>query len=244
MTLWQLTSIMVPLRYLLGFGLSPVDRTLFASGTVLVIAAAVTLERLPLRVSAVRLGGFSLAVFGAWLVASFRLQPTNVLQPRDELLVLLPVAAAVSVALATKGSSTADMWRTTLLVIVVVPVAAVWGLFNPVQRTTIMFRKPDTSVTQQLDALARERPDGAIAVRGFSGGVLNGVGYRSASQVIPTPSPDVFKRFFPTMSSGQFNYYFNRYANFGIEDVPAPTLITPDYVQLPLSTMARYAATP
>jgi hypothetical protein len=243
-TLWQVTSIMVPLRYLLVFGISPVDRTLFASGTLLVVAAAVLLERLPIRVTALRLGAFSCIVAGAWIAASLRLQPTNVLEPRDELLVLLPVAALLPVSVLGRTVYSADAWRITAVVVCLIPVAAVWGLFNPIQRTNVIFRKPNTPVTRRLDRLADKRPDHAIAATGFAGGVLNGVGYRSVSQIIPTPSPQLFKRFFPTMQPIQFDFYFNRYANYGLADVKQPTLITDDYVQLPIDTMSNYAASP
>jgi hypothetical protein len=42
----------------------------------------------------------------------------------------------------------------------------------------------------------------------------------------------------------QFDFYFNRYANYGLADVKQPTLITDDYVQLPIDTMSNYAASP
>jgi len=70
------------------------------------------------------------------------------------------------------------------------------------------------------------------------------VGYRSVSQIIPTPSPQLFRRYFPRIKRDQFNYLFNRYATFAVADVTTPTIVTPDYVQLPLETMSRYAAVP
>lgn len=244
LTLWQVASLAGPLSYAFGFGLSPEQRTLFGSGAFLVIAAGYAIERLPIRLTARRLGFFSLVVVCGWLAASVQLQPSNVLVPRDELIVLVPIIALFPFLLVTPVSNTLNARRTTITVLAVVPVVAGWGLFNPVQRTDVIFEKPDTEVTRSLDALAQERGDHAIAAPGFSGGVLNGIGYRSVSHIIPTPSPHLFKKYFPTMDEGRFNTLFNRYENVGLADVDTPTLLTPDYIQLPLKTMSQYAASP
>ena len=90
-TLWQLVPL-APLSYLFGLGLSPEARTLFASGALLVVAAAYAVDRFPLRITPLRLAAFIAVVAASWLLASFDLQPTNELVVRDELLVLFLVA--------------------------------------------------------------------------------------------------------------------------------------------------------
>ncbi len=72
-TLWQLTSWLRPMSYVAGFGLSPEDRTLFASGALLVIAAGYAVDRLPICVSVWRLGLFAAVVLAGWVLASFDL---------------------------------------------------------------------------------------------------------------------------------------------------------------------------
>jgi hypothetical protein len=242
-TLWQLTPYFVPLSYLFGWGVSPEQRTLFASGALLVLAAGYAMDRLPIRVSAGRLSAFGVLVVASWLLASELLQPIHALELRDELLVLVPLAAVFPLVLHA-GARQTDAWRTTLVLVALLPMVVGWSLFNPVQRTTEMFRRPDTAITRSLNALQARRPDGAIAVPGFAGAVLNGVGYRSVSHVIPTPSPSLFVPYFSYLDKNEFNVLFNRYENVGVADVDAPRLITADYVQLPIKTMARYAATP
>ena len=242
-TIWQLTSWLGPLSYVAGFGLSPEQRTLFASGTLLVVAAGYAIDRLPICVSVWRLGLFATVVLAGWVMASFELRPTEALVPRDELLVLIPLLALVPFGLTPERRSM-DAWRPAIVLLAITPVAMVWGLFNPVQRTDVMFRKPATDVTRSLDALAERRPDRAIAAPGFSGAVLNGVGYRSVSHILPTPSPNLFRRYFGTIDEPHFNYYFNRYVIVGVADVKSPTLLSADYLQVPIETMSRYAAVP
>jgi hypothetical protein len=244
LTLWQVTSFLGPMSYLAGFGLSPEQRTLFASGALLVIAAAYVVDRLPIRVSVWRLGLFGVLVLASWVLASFELQPTHELVLRDELLVLVPLLAVIPFAMPPVEQHSLRAWRTAIILLALIPVVAEWGIFNPVQRTDVMFRRPDTEVTRALNRLAEKRPDHAIAVPGFAGGVLNGVGYRSVSHVLPTPSPKLFRPYFGDMNEAEFNVFFNRYANVGVADVKRPSLLTADYLQLPISRMAPYAAVP
>jgi hypothetical protein len=241
LTLWQLTSWLGPLSYVAGFGLSPEQRTLFASGALLVIAAGYAVDRLPICVSVWRLGTFAALVLAGWVLASFDLRHSLV--PRDELVVLIPLLALMPFAM-TSDRHSMDVWRQAVVLLALTPVVMVWGLFNPVQRTDVMFRKPNTDVTRNLDLLAERRPDHAIAPTGFSGGVLNGVGYRSVVHVLPTPSPHLFRRYFGTIEETHFNFYFNRYINVGVADVKSPTLLTADYLQVPVEIMSRYAAVP
>jgi hypothetical protein len=124
-----------------------------------------------------------------------------------------------------------------------VPTALVWGLFNPLQSTRVMFQKPDTEVTRRLDALAATRPDGAIAVEGIPDAILNGVGYRSVTHVLATPTPETFRPYFPDLPEDRFQMIFNRFAHFSLTDRPEPYVPSPDNVRLPLRTMSRYAAT-
>ena len=219
-TLWQLVPLL-PFSYVFGLGFSPEARTLFASGALLIIAAAYAVDRLPLRVRPLRLAAFAAVVVVAWLLASFDLQPTNELVGRDELLVLILVVGVTPFALAA-GRSAVHASRVAILLIALLPIVAVWGLFNPLQSTRVMFRKPDTDITRELDALAASRPDGAIAVSGIDRAVLNGVGYRSVTHVIATPSPHLFRKYFPDMGERKFNAIFNRYAQIWLTTEEEP----------------------
>jgi hypothetical protein len=240
-TVWQVLPVS-PLSYLLGLGFGNERRTLFASGALLVVAAAYAIDRLPVRVTLLRLAAFASVVVVAWLVASFDLQPTNELALRDELLVLIP-AAGLAAFVSTIGRPAARVSRGALFLVALAPIVVGWGLFNPLQSTQVMFRKPDTDVTRRLDALAATRSDGAIALNGFSGAVLNGVGYRSVTHVIVTPSPHLFRPYFSEMEEEEFDEIFNRYAHVVLTTEPTVRVLRPDLLEVPVETMAAYAAT-
>ena len=183
---------------------------------------------------------FAAVVVVAWLVASLDLH--DELAFRDELLVLPLVAGIAAFAWVTRDASVRTT-RVAILLVALIPMIIGWGLFNPLQSTRVMFRKPDTALTRELDALAETRSDGAIAVFGPPDAVLNGVGYRSVTHVIATPNPELFRRYFPGLDDETFNEIFNRYAHISLTDEAEPRVVNPDGIRLPVRTMARYAAT-
>jgi hypothetical protein len=239
-TFWQLVPF-PPLSYALGFGLSPEARTLFASGALILIASACAIDRLPLRITPGRMAVFTAIVVVAWLAASLDLHGSE-FAFRDELLVLPLVAGVAAYAVVAHYASVQAM-RVAVLLVALIPTVVGWGLFNPLQSTRVMFRKPDTARTRELDALAATRPDGAIAVLGPADAVLNGVGYRSVTHVLTTPSPHLFRRYFPEMAEHEFNAIFNRYAHTTLTADAEPFVASADVIRLPILTMARYAAT-
>lgn len=240
-TAWQVLPV-APLSYLLGLGLGNERRTLFATGALLVIASGYAVDRLPIRVTPLRLAAFASIVVVAWLAASYDLQPTDELVFRDELVVLIPLAALTLLVVAARRQA-APMWQGAVFLVALLPTVIGWGLFNPLQSTEVMFRKPDTEFTRELDALAATRPDGAIAVSGVTGAVLNGVGYRSVTHVIVAPSPEVFRPYFPEVSEEVLNEVFNRYAHIALTTKSHPGLPAPDLIYLPIERMAAFAAT-
>jgi hypothetical protein len=242
LTLWQLTPWLEVMSYALGLGLGPEQRTLFASGALLVIASAYALDRLPLAVTPIRLTIFAVAVVGAWLAATVRYPGDETLV--DELFVLIPAVLLVPLAVRRPRSQVLPLWSIKVTAGLVALSTVVWGwaLFNPVQSTRVMFRKPNTEVTRSLDRLAASRADRAIAVEGYSGAVLNGVGYRSVTHVITVPNPALFRRWFPFMPERRFNRLFNRYLRIGLTDARQPQLVRADEVLLPKQRMSRFAA--
>jgi hypothetical protein len=241
LTLWQWTPWARPMGYVFGLGLGPEQRTLFASGTLLLLASAYTLDRLPLKVTLLRLAVFATAVVAAWALASRRYPGDLVVW--DELVVLVPIVFVAPLLWYLSGRPGQPGQRHTIVLVALVPAIWGWALFNPVQSTDVMFRKPDTPVTRELDALARRRSDHAIAVQGFQGAILNGVGYKSVTHVMSVPNPHVFRRFFPLMPQPRLNWLFNRYARIGLTDARQPELFQADTVLLPKARMSRFAAT-
>ncbi len=242
LTAWQLLPL-APLSYLLGLGLSPEPRTLFASGALLLIAAACAIDKLPIRLSPRRLTVVALAVVAAWLLASVDLHSSNQLVARDELLILPIVLVLAGVSVIARRPRETSL-RVAVLATALLPTAVGWALYNPLERTDAIFREPDTQVTRELDRLAATRPDGAITGFGFADAILNGAGYRSVTHVITKPSPELFEPYFPDIDDETFEAIFNRYAHVSLTRRPAPYVAGEDAVRIPIDTMKRFAATP
>lgn len=240
LTAWQLLPV-PPLSYALGLGLSPEARTVFASGTLLLVAAAYGIDKLPLRLGAARIAAFTAVVIAAWLGASFDLHASNRITVRDELLVAFIALGVIPFALVARSVPPRSI-ATGLLVAALIPTSIGWSLFNPLQSTKVIFEKPDTAVTRRLDALAAERSDGAIATEIVFGAILNGIGYRSVTHVLAVPSPDLFRKYFPDLDDREFDAIFNRYAQISLTRRPRPFVQQPDAIRLPIRTMGRYAA--
>jgi hypothetical protein len=231
------------MSYVLGFGLSTERRALFAAGVPLVIAAAWAIERLPIVVSISRLAALSALVVSAWAVTSIGLFEST-FELRDELIVILPILVLGVVTVATRLPGTSSRWRIAVLIALSLP-SLQWLFFNPLQSTTSIFRKPDTSVTRRLDHLAAKRTDGAIAPREiFSGGILNGVGYRSVTHTITTPSPDLFRQLFSGLPEHYYRNEFNRYIQLRTSEVSVLRLRGLDLVLLPVDFISTYATVP
>ena len=239
LTAWQLLPLL-PLSYAFGLGLSPEARTLFASGVLLLLAAAYAVDRLPIRVTPGRLSIFTGLVLASWLLASGDLHTS--FAARDELLVVPIVLAVAGVSAISKrrGRTTSVV---AVMLIALVPSAIAWGLYNPVERTDAIFRKPVTAVTRELDALAATHPDGSIAVFGFADAVLNGAGYRSVTHVLTKPSPELLRPYFAHIDEARFDMTFNRFAHILLTRRRYPYVTGNDVVRVPIRTMARFAAT-
>ncbi len=125
----------------------------------------------------------------------------------------------------------------------VLPAAAMWALYNPVQDSRAIFAPLDTQVSRSLDETASKRPDGAIAVN-FPGAILNGQGYRSVVHVLPTPQVDTFAAMFPDVPRDQINEIFNRYAELYIIPGSEPKLAGDGIVGLPAGVISQLATIP
>ena len=80
--------------------------------------------------------------------------------------------------------------------------------------------------------------------RSITDAVLNGVGYKSVTHVLATPSPRLFRKYFPRLDERKFNQIFNRYAHISLTTEEEPRVTrSPDVIRVPIQTMARYAAT-
>ena len=245
---WQVLAVAGPVGTLFGWDRAPEQRSLLVSGPLLLVGAAWALSRLPQRIDPRRVLVLGLLVAGATGLGALLLSapggPTLRTASRDGLLVGL-----VSVAVVAAGAGLASVpalrrrCGTGLVgglvaLAAVVPVAAMWATYNPVQDSRAVFRPVDTPRTRGLDAAAARRPDGAVA-EPFPGAVLHGLGYRSPLTALPLPQVATFRALYPELDDAAVNHLFNRYVELGISDRPEPVLVGDGVVLLPADVLER-----
>jgi hypothetical protein len=104
--------------------------------------------------------------------------------------------------------------------------------FNPIQSARPIFDRAGTAATRYLDT--EVALDGTLAISGYPGAVLNGLGYASVSHVTAVPALAYWRQRYPVMPDAQFMKVFNRYSHIRVSDVEAPTSPQPDVVDVPL----------
>lgn len=252
LTAWQIFDMTHFLGAMLGWNRSSEQRTLIASGLLLVIASGWVLSRFPIRVTAVRVAGFVGLVLTATAVAAAVNENDSLAfwsLARDNVIV---IAASLGLILLGALGLIAGRLRATprqltggLALVAVLPVAATWAFYNPVQDSRAIFAPLDTAMSRSLDELATRRSDGAIAVNS-PGAILNGQGYRSVVHVLPIPQLATFAALFPNVEPAKRNEIFNRYAEYYLifPDGEEPMVQGDGLVGLPANVIRRLASLP
>lgn len=104
--------------------------------------------------------------------------------------------------------------------------------FNPIQSARPIFERHDTPVVRAIEA--ERAADGTLAMSGFAGAVLNGLGYASVSHVTAVPALDVWRGRYPDLPEAQFMNIFNRYSHIRLSENERPASPSPDAVDVPL----------
>jgi len=143
------------------------------------------------------------------------------------------IAIAAAAALATIGLDRARAARLMLGTVVVLN-AVVYLRFNPLQSADAIFDTPDSEVLEKLEKTQSETPGAYLAVVGYPGATLNGLGLRSVSHVLVAPKPDFFRPYFPQMNADEFNTLFNRFEHVQLEETAIPYNAERDTVNVPI----------
>jgi hypothetical protein len=109
-----------------------------------------------------------------------------------------------------------------------------FGTFNPLQSARPIFHPPHTRLIEGLQRLAAAHPNGWVAVPGFYGAALVGLGLPAINDTLLEPQMQFFQPFFPDMPPAELNNVFNRYEHISLGPVGKPTILNPDLVQLPV----------
>lgn len=233
---WMFLSVHPVLARISGLYLVPPARALVGFGLVLNIVAAAYIAISGIRVSVSRaLATMALVGIALWVKASW--SGTDFAGTFSYLDAVLPLATiALLVGLALLRAATA---RTVLTLWVVAAAnVAMFGTFNPVQRTHAIFDVDRDAVRATLETEgARTDRNGAMVALGHYGALIPGAGVPSINHVLYTPQLAFFRRHFPDMEEARFNEVFNRYAHVIVNEAPEPSLLSPDSLSVPWHVM-------
>ncbi|MFU9138722.1 hypothetical protein, partial [Erwinia tasmaniensis] len=115
--------------------------------------------------------------------------------------------------------------------------AIVMCQFNPVQSSETIFSN-HTNIKANLDPLVNTK-NGTLAVKGYFGATLNGLGYKSVTHVTAVPAMDVWRKYFPELDENKFNSVFNRYSHIRLADVAEPKLVWADAIEVPVNIFSN-----
>jgi hypothetical protein len=103
-----------------------------------------------------------------------------------------------------------------------------FGRFNPIQKTTPIFEKHHTAITDDLDRRLREEGRGFLLLPwdthwfSRSGLPLIAMGYPSIAYATFDPAMDLWRKLYPDVPADELNRAFNNVGTFGFGDVPRP----------------------
>jgi hypothetical protein len=106
--------------------------------------------------------------------------------------------------------------------------------FNPLQSAYPIFDVPENILLDELIATQSDTPGAYLAVSGYPGATLNGLGLRSVSHVLIKPQPESFRQYFPNMERDAFEGVFNRFAWIRLKEIPVPSSPFNDEIDLPI----------
>lgn len=221
-TLWQIAPVPGWIGSALLWNTGPAARWLFTSGLLLTMACFLVWREGMLTVTPVRVIAFVVAgpLLSLALKAVLLLHQSGAVEMNVDL-VLCGIAVSTGVA----ACLVPNAMRVPLLLTGIAVVNVIgFGRFNPLQPSKPIFEVPRTEVL---------RSNTAVFETTHYGAVLNGLGLPSVDHVLMAPQMAFFRKYFPAMDAGRFNWVFNRYATVhaSARALPAATLL--DTIEMP-----------
>jgi len=112
-----------------------------------------------------------------------------------------------------------------------------FGSFNPIQSSIPIFHIPENPLIKELHQIQSSHPKDWLAIPGFPGAILNGLGFQSLSHVLVSPKLEFFRELFPNLPESDFNQIFNRYAHVQLHPIDTPSSPQADVIRIPLSKL-------
>ena len=208
------------------------ERMEYAAGLLMLLVTVLLGRSAGLVVTAPRMALYLALVILGWI--AFKgldhgaLVEPRIMAKRSNDLIVLPVLLACLIV----GRRMRLASSTVLLGASTLAGAILLFAFNPIQSARPIFERHDTPVVRAIEA--ERAADGSLAMPGFPGAVLNGLGYASVSHVTAVPALDLWRSRYPDLPEAEFMSIFNRYSHIRLNDGERPVSPYPDVVDVPL----------
>ncbi|MGE8445450.1 MAG: DUF7657 domain-containing protein [Comamonas sp.] len=222
---WMLLPIPANIGMILLWNNVQSVRMQFASGVTLTILAFYTANVTGVVFSWQRLLAILITAAAGWLLLKYPIAPK-----RWEDLTFLPMVA-IAYLVARKKPHLA---HTSILMASLIFGALFFGRFNPLQSAWPIFNLQDNLVVDYLRKQEKSNNNLLVAMD-LPGSTANGLGFRSLSHVTPVPHLDFWKKHFPELPEGEFNYIFNRYSHINPYPALHPSLRQADSLEVPIN---------
>ena len=230
MILWQVAPVPRWIGRILFWDIAYPQRLFSATGLLLTFAIVLVWSNKLISPHLGRIAIFFVAGPCAALILKATLFPPGLSVCKQDIAVCF---LALTGCLAACYSPAAER-ATVLLSMVAIINVIEFGRFNPLQPAKPIFNLPRTAVMEHLRQEAASTPGHILLDRDFFGATLNGMGFRSATHILPTPQLAFFRKYFPTMNAQQFNFVFNRYAHIQISGEGVPYVQALDLIRVPM----------
>ncbi|MBE8718363.1 DUF7657 domain-containing protein [Cellvibrio polysaccharolyticus] len=232
MSLWMLVSSPEWLARLTLLDRVPGIRMMWALGLTVNFLAIYALMVCDIRFTLVRALVFLIVSVGIYSAACvLHGQPIGEKSAWELIAPLILIAVAVLAGQQLAGDHTKKLL--VLLVTALLINLIYWGTFNPGQSAKPIFSLKQSPALNNLKELGQTHPKGWVAVGGYPGAILQGLGLPSISHVLMMPKSPFFRALFPEMSDNRFRHIFNRYAHIQVADVSEPWTSGFDVIRLP-----------
>lgn len=205
-------------------------RMMYGSGLLLLAISLLLLKFAGARWSFARFLLLAAIVVVAWAVAkvtpSAKLQAAGVID-----LVIIPVFALAGLWLLRQRDFPVPLMLFACLAVNIVG----FGWINPLQSAKPIFADVDSPLIRAIRHFQDRDPRHWTVVPGLHGAVLNGIGMKSISHVLPAPQLAFLRPYFPKLGDEEFNQLFNRYNRLELHPIDRPRLLANDAVALPIS---------
>jgi hypothetical protein len=245
MQAWMTVALPPWVGYPLLWHLVPPGRMVLAGGLALVLLAFLLGQARPLQLTPSRCLSFGLTLVLAWALFK-RDHGIGLREAYRDWIFIVPVALAA--LLQAARLLTPARANTALLASAAALGVISFGTFNPIQTTTPIFQRHQTSVTAEFDRRLAREGRGYLALSwgdtffSHTGLPLIAMGYPNLSYSTFDPAMDLWSKVYPDVPADQLRAAFNNVGSIGFGEIPAPRWI-PIITEAPIAPFRRPGAT-